>query len=97
MTALAGTGPLLGPIPGFTWHTVKEVFPPGSSLVAYTDGLTEARDSSGRFFGEGRLQQLLADTATTDATATLAHIVDELDRFAVRLRDDATILVVAHA
>jgi phosphoserine phosphatase RsbU/P len=97
MMALSGTGPLLGPIPGFSWHTVKEVFPSGSTLLAYTDGLTEARDKSGAFFGERRLQELLANTATTDATATLGHIVDDLDRFAVRLRDDATILVIAHA
>lgn len=94
---LPGTGPLIGPIPAVGWQTVKEVFPPGSTLVAYTDGLTEARDSSGAFFGESRVHELLANTPTNIASATLDHIVDDLDRFAVRLRDDATILVVAHA
>ena len=97
LTALSGTGPLIGPVSGVGWQTVKEVFPPGSTLVAYTDGLTEARDAAGAFFGEARVQRLLANTSTTVASTTLRQIVDDLDRFAVRLRDDATILVVAHA
>jgi sigma-B regulation protein RsbU (phosphoserine phosphatase) len=97
LMALSGTGPLIGPIPDVGWQTIKEIFPPGSTLVAYTDGLTEARDAAGAFFGEARVQRLLANTVTTTASATLRHIVDDLDRFAVRLRDDATILVVAHA
>jgi sigma-B regulation protein RsbU (phosphoserine phosphatase) len=98
LTPLPGTGPLVGPIPGFNWQTVKDVFPPGAILVAYTDGLTEARDASGGFFGESRVQELLASTPIdAPATTTLRHIVDELDRFAPRLRDDATIVVVARA
>ncbi|MEO8695735.1 MAG: SpoIIE family protein phosphatase [Acidimicrobiales bacterium] len=98
LTPLPGTGPLVGPIVGVDWQTVKDVFPPGSTLVAYTDGLTEARDASGGFFGESRVQELLASAPTdASATVTLRHIVDELDRFAPRLRDDATIVVVAHA
>ncbi len=96
LTPLPGTGPLVGPVPGSNWQTVKEVFPPGSTLVAYTDGLTESRDASGAFFGESRVQQLLANTSAVTAAETLGEIVDELERFAVRLRDDATIVVVTH-
>jgi len=94
---LAGTGPLLGPIPGFNWETVKDVFPRGSTLVAYTDGLIEARNDAGDFFGEQRLHDLVTDADSIDAPTMLREIVGELDAFAVRLRDDATVLVVSHS
>ena len=94
---LAGTGPLIGPIPGSKWQTVKEVFPRGSTLVAYTDGLIEARNDAGEFFGEKQLHDLVTDADAVDAASMLREIIGELDAFAVRLRDDATVLVVSHS
>ncbi len=38
-------------------------FGPGDVLVAYTDGVTEARDQSGRYFGISGIQRLLATGA----------------------------------
>ncbi len=35
-------------------------FSPGDTLIAYTDGAMEARDSAGRFFGIDRLRAMLA-------------------------------------
>jgi CHASE3 domain sensor protein len=96
-TTLNCTGPLIGPLPDSSWQTAKDVFVPGATLVAYTDGLTEARDAASEFFGESRLYDLVTHAATPDAGAMLAHIVDSLDAFAPRLRDDATILVVSRA
>ena len=34
---------------------------PGDLLLVYTDGITDARDPSGAFFGEDRLRELVID------------------------------------
>ena len=96
-TLLARTGPLVGPLPDSSWYSVKDVFPAATALVAYTDGLTEARRASGDFFGEARLRDVVTTSDSTDAGVLLGRIVDELDAFATRLRDDATLLVVSRA
>jgi phosphoserine phosphatase RsbU/P len=96
-TLLARTGPLVGPLPDSSWHTLKDVFPSGTALVAYTDGLTEARNAAGDFFGEARLRDVVTMSDSTEAIVVLGRIVDELDAFAIRLRDDATLLVVSRA
>jgi sigma-B regulation protein RsbU (phosphoserine phosphatase) len=95
--ALTCTGPLIGPLPGSAWQTVKDVFPSGFTLVAYTDGLTEARDATNDFFGEERLHELVTSAAAPDAESMLDRVVSALDAFASRLRDDATILVISRA
>ncbi|MCA0144383.1 SpoIIE family protein phosphatase [Blastococcus sp. LR1] len=47
--------------------------PPGSTLVLYTDGVTEARDDAGRQFGEDALLRVVAG-APLDAEATVAAV-----------------------
>ena len=36
---------------------------PGDVLVAYSDGVTEAANSAGEFFGEDRLKEAILETA----------------------------------
>jgi PAS domain S-box-containing protein len=47
---------------------------PGSTLVLYTDGVTEARDDAGEQFEEGRLMRVLAASDCPTATATVAAV-----------------------
>lgn len=56
----------------FTDHTVD--LPDGSTLLLYTDGVTEARDDAGRQLGEDRLQRLLAGSCCSSAEATVAAV-----------------------
>lgn len=71
-------------------------FVPGSTLVLYTDGLTEAPDAEGREFGGARL----ADALRTAHAGTAGRINDEIlaavEKFAgsADLRDDYTLLTV---
>ena len=52
---------------------VEVELPPGTTLVLYTDGVTEARDDTGAQFGEEGLLRVLR-TAPADAEATVEAI-----------------------
>jgi serine phosphatase RsbU (regulator of sigma subunit) len=55
-------------------HAVVDVdLPPGSTLVLYTDGVTEARDDTGTQFGEDGLVRVL-DGAPAGAEAAVAAV-----------------------
>ncbi|WP_164983846.1 SpoIIE family protein phosphatase, partial [Cellulomonas endophytica] len=64
--------------------------------VLHTDGITEARDEDGRFFGLERLTDTLERSAASrePAPETLRQVVHGvLDHQHGRLQDDATLLV----
>lgn len=68
----------------------------GDRLILFTDGITEASDSSGEEFGEQRLLAVLRDSRALDAakiqTSVLAHVAQfSGDKF----QDDATLIVLA--
>ena len=67
----------------------------GDCLVLYTDGVLEARDATGAFFGEGRLAALLAACAGRPA----AEVAERIEAAVIDFqdgspRDDIAILVV---
>jgi serine phosphatase RsbU (regulator of sigma subunit) len=55
---LSRTGIPLGVFGGQTWEQRTVQFAPGDTLVLYTDGVTEAQDRQGAFFGEQRLMSV---------------------------------------
>ncbi len=65
-------------------------------LLVYTDGVPEARSSSGHEFGETRLLSTLQPGLPERAAATLTTIMKELDEFVgpASQHDDITCLVV---
>lgn len=71
---------------------------PGDILVFYTDGLTEAENAIGDFFGEERLMKAVADYAHLDAPGILAAILAAAGAFcgAVIPFDDQTVVVVRY-
>jgi len=72
----------------------------GDVFVAYTDGVTDTLDFSGKRFGKARLRQAVLKLLSDDRTATAARIADhifwELRQFAGILErpDDQTVVVV---
>jgi serine phosphatase RsbU (regulator of sigma subunit) len=51
--------------------------PPESTLLLYTDGITEAFNSESGMFGEARLQEILIDTCLHDSSQALCdHILE---------------------
>ena len=66
---------------------------PGDTLVAYTDGATEARDDTGRMLGIRGLQAFLAAEETPPLGAWADHVVDRLDRFRFGPPHDDTLVI----
>jgi hypothetical protein len=70
---------------------------PGDAVLLYTDGIVEARDSSGESFGQPRLVDFLAHSfagalSPAETVRRLSHAV--LDHHGGHLQDDATTLLV---
>lgn len=57
-----------------TWVETPVALCRGSTLVLYTDGVTEARDDAGEQFGEDRLARTLADHSFVTAAGAVAAV-----------------------
>jgi len=76
---------------------VEESLQPGDHVLFYTDGVVEARDEQGGFFGRDRLADFLVRTLTdrVPASETLRRLIRAiLEHQHERLQDDATALLV---
>jgi hypothetical protein len=74
----------------------EEILEPGDWLALYTDGITEARDQAGNWFGERRLMEYLtraiaSGQAPPETVRRLTHAV--LEHQGGLLQDDATVLL----
>ena len=71
------------------------VLRPGDVLVLYSDGVTEAENEHGEFFGTHRLAAVVQQKASLGVAALAQSIVDAVDAFSAGTRgDDLTIVVV---
>jgi sigma-B regulation protein RsbU (phosphoserine phosphatase) len=95
---LQPTGPAVGILPEAEWDIRQAQMEPGDLLLAYTDGVTEARSAAGGFYGDERLRALVC--GRTFAAAELADAIEEDVRaFAAGAEqsDDITLLVARRA
>jgi PAS domain S-box-containing protein len=91
----AGPGPVLGAFPDASWTLESCGVQPGELLVVFTDGVTEATGSEGRF-GEERLRERLLGTGAPGAAVqTIEAALEEFT--GGDLTDDAAVLAVAPA
>jgi stage II sporulation SpoE-like protein len=94
-TLTGGRRPLFG-LPTATVSVAEEFLEPGDWLTLYSDGITEARDEDGNFFGEDRLADFLrrevaSDQPPPETVRRLVHAVMRHQRGV--LQDDATVLL----
>lgn len=91
-------GRALGWFPHNPLNTIQLQFQPGDVLLYYTDGLTDAENPAGDFFGEGRLAQTVLRYAGGSADEILAGIEETVDNFCCGQPafDDLTMCVVRY-
>jgi len=97
---LEAGGPLLGVDAGFEYEHDSIILRTGDTLIAYTDGVTDAMDFDQRKFGRERLlravREQLADKPESTARDLCDRIIWDIRRF-VGLnteRDDITLIVL---
>jgi serine phosphatase RsbU (regulator of sigma subunit) len=89
-------GPLLGAIEGADFELGELILEPGDTLVAYSDGVLECRNTSGEEFGLDRIVTALRDVESQFAQATLMMLLATLQDFAngSPLCDDVSLTVI---
>jgi PAS domain S-box-containing protein len=92
---IEGRGLALGLDSRVRLRTRRSVLAAGDLLLLYTDGLTEARDAEGRFFGETAFLPLLADLAGLSAEAVVTRLLRAVEEFSAgHLTDDLALLAI---
>jgi serine phosphatase RsbU (regulator of sigma subunit) len=94
---LEKTGTLVGLFEETTWEEKMIQINPGDVLILYTDGISEAQNNSGQFFGNERLNIILKESFSTSAELYRDAILDRVQGFigsAPRL-DDITLIVLS--
>lgn len=86
----------LGLMPGVPFDEQAIELQPGDLLVAYSDGVTEALNETGDFFGEDRLQAVLPALNGVSAREGGLRLLETIDRFTGdrRAHDDLSIIVL---
>jgi FixJ family two-component response regulator len=89
-------GVVLGVFRDWSYDQNKVEFGSGDRVVLFTDGVTEARDSSGEEFGETRLTQLLRNNCRLGAGELQKRVMEALVDFSGgEFQDDATLMVMS--
>ena len=93
---LRATGMALGVMDDSVWQQKVVRFFPGDVLLLYTDGVTEAQNNAGNFYGEKRLQEVLRSLGSRPANEILESILSDLKEFlgGSSQQDDVTLIVL---
>ena len=92
---LEPSGAPVGLFPDATWHEDVMHLHPGDLVLAYTDGVIEAFNSSGQEWGIDGLLQAAEARRTQSADELVESILDSMDAFSGGVQtDDATVAVL---
>ena len=86
----------LGVMPEMQYREQETTLSPGSTIIMYTDGLSEAENSAQELFGEDRIMKAL--TPELSATDNQEKILDSVWAFAgeAERSDDLTLLIIRY-
>lgn len=94
---LRRTGPPLGILEDMTWEQKTVRLAPGDTLLLYTDGVTDAEDATGTFFGRDRLLEVAQINLGRSAQEMQAALLTEVHEFvgeAPQFDDIALVVIV---
>lgn len=96
VTLLTKGGPIIGAFPGCSYEQETLQMEHGDLLVAYTDGVTEARNADDQEFGEARLRNIVNSSADVPAKELSERIVKSVREWCgdVPPHDDLTLVVM---
>jgi sigma-B regulation protein RsbU (phosphoserine phosphatase) len=96
ISTLQSRGLPLGVLKDAIYETRKMDFERESSLVLFSDGISETRDQSGNFFGDEGILAVVESNPDLSAEFLVKGIVDAVDQFSgnAPLVDDRSILAV---
>ena len=99
-TVLAMTGGVaLGVVPSIQYEQTTVALSPGDTILLYTDGITDATNEEGEFFGLERLQATFAGNPPRDSRAANDAVFEALQNFVgdVAQADDITCLALSRS
>jgi serine phosphatase RsbU (regulator of sigma subunit) len=99
LTRLQATGMPLGMLEEATFEARSTQLESGDKIVVYTDGVLEAENRAGKFFGNKRLETLLRAEAGKTCTDLLAALFQAVEAFTedVPQSDDITAVAMEYA
>ncbi len=97
-TELEATGMPVGLMDGAEFAVAEWQLTPGDKVVIYSDGVTEAQNAAGEFFGKKRLREALAAHAAEGCLAIHDAIQEAVAAFTegAAQSDDITVLVLEY-
>ncbi len=96
--ALPPSGRPLGMLAGTTYNEGSVDMEPGDLLLAYSDGLVEARGALEEEFGVDRIRRLLPELRDVTVESAGRRILEEVERHIAgrRPHDDLSIILIQH-
>lgn len=93
---LPNTGVPLGVLEQATWQQEEVLLQPGDTLLIYTDGVIEAQNPAGEFYGRERLITLAREPLRRTAVHLKEDILHDIHRFGAQqhLTDDMVLFIV---
>ena len=78
---IEATGQMLGPFPNGKFKTENFLMAEGDILLLYTDGVSEATNEHGEFYGEDRIAKLVSQNAGHSAKEITQMLLQEVQQF----------------
>ncbi len=93
---LGATGIPVGMLGDQSWTTAETTIPPGSALVLYTDGVTDAVNQDGVDYGQGRLADSAERLVGLSAREVRVGLMEDVREFVdgADQEDDMTFLIM---
>jgi adenylate cyclase len=91
------SGPPIGALDDFKYRVQRWKMVPGEMLLLYTDGVTEAQNAAGGFYGLSRLRQVLEERQSAAGAQEVIELVrNDVRRFVAggEQSDDLTLLAL---